>query len=78
MFSSGRFLLNPMSAFDGRRWEIIFLVSFVITSNLYNTWIVTPGQSEVLSETIPYVSNLGYIFGGLFVGLGTRVSICLV
>lgn len=75
---SGRFILNPLSAFEGRRWEIIFLVSFLITSNLYNAWIVTPGQSEVLSETIPYVSNIGYILGGLFVGLGSRVSICIV
>jgi len=76
---SGSVILNPRAALFEKKWETVFLSSFMITSNLYNTNVIGGANAAPndLTNDVAYVSTLGFAIAGLLVGFGSRVSLKL-
>jgi len=73
---SGSVILNPRAALFEKKWETVFLSSFMITSNLYNTYVIGGANAAPndLTNDVAYVSTLGFAIAGLLVGFGSRVG----
>mmetsp|Transcript_4576 Transcript_4576/g.8825 ORF Transcript_4576/g.8825 Transcript_4576/m.8825 type:complete len:375 (+) Transcript_4576:288-1412(+) len=75
-------LLNPREMFSSKnKWKMIFMSSFLVTSNLYSKYVMgSEGYyDDELNKMksvpgIPFVSTLGYIVSGFLVGLGTKLG----
>jgi hypothetical protein len=77
IFESGSFILNPRAALSEKKWQTVFLSTFMITFNLYNKYVIDGANaaSSDLINDVAYVSTLGFAIAGLLVGFGSRVSL---
>ena len=73
---SGSVILNPRAALSEKKWQTVFLSRFMITSNLYNKYVIDGANaaSNDLINDVAHVSTLGFAIAGLLVGFGSRVS----
>ncbi|GFH61703.1 hypothetical protein CTEN210_18179 [Chaetoceros tenuissimus] len=72
-------VLKPMEAISNpqNKWKLVFLSSFLVTSNLYHIFILEGDASvhKVPEEgSIRVINDLAYVVGGFLVGIGTRLG----
>ena len=61
-----------------QKWKIVFVGSFLVTSNLYHIFVLEENPSVYKSPSsegsIRVVNDLAYVVGGFLVGIGTRLG----
>lgn len=69
------FILNPLDTIRDREknWKIILLSSFCFTANLATSIVSSKFPNDSYSISMPALSDVGFILGGILVGLGTKV-----
>jgi uncharacterized membrane protein YedE/YeeE len=73
-------LIRPWQAIQNpnNHWRYVYLASFALTVNLFLNYLAPPEfladpRSEQ-SDDVPIPSTIGYLLGGLLVGIGTRLG----
>ena len=62
-------LTNPAEA-----WRLFLLAVFMLLSNTVLGYYFTNDTRLVEDPSIPFISMVGFLIGGFFVGFGTRMA----